>query len=172
MDSPGDDNDDSSLVDRLKRRIQESDASLSSQLESITNTTDQTVEATETKTKRKCCAQKAGSKTEKEGMSVSHRKKMKPNDFLSVKEGQLPRGRSTRRSTRVSEVLPDVCYLPLIKPVAELKAPVQALAYLENTCIGSAPGSKMPTHPQHSEVHCTAYALWCVQRVLYTCSFA
>ena len=59
-------------------------------------------------------------------------------------------GRPRRGS---ADALPDVC--PSQPPAA---VPCKAAAFLDSLCIGD--GTAMPTHPQHTGVHCSAYALW------------
>ncbi|GMI31584.1 hypothetical protein TeGR_g13172 [Tetraparma gracilis] len=63
-------------------------------------------------------------------------------------------GRPRRGS---ADALPDMCYVsgPSQPPAA---SPCKAAAFLGSLRIGD--GTAMPTHPQHTGVHCSAYALW------------
>ena len=76
----------------------------------------------------------------------------------SAASAKVPRGgaqpAAAGRPRRGSaDALPDVC--PSQPPAA---VPCKAAAFLDSLCIGD--GTAMPTHPQHTGVHCSAYALW------------
>ena len=76
----------------------------------------------------------------------------------SAASAKVPRGgaqpAAAGRPRRGSaDALPDVC--PSQPPAA---VPCKAAAFLDSLRIGD--GTAMPTHPQHTGVHCSAYALW------------
>ena len=80
----------------------------------------------------------------------------------SAASAKVPRGgtqpAAAGRPRRGSaDALPDVCYVsgPSQPPAA---SPCKAAAFLGSLRIGD--GTAMPTHPQHTGVHCSAYALW------------
>jgi hypothetical protein len=80
----------------------------------------------------------------------------------SAASAKVPRGSAQppapgRQQRGSADALPDMCYVsgPSQPPAA---SPCKAAAFLGSLRIGD--GTAMPTHPQHTGVHCSAYALW------------
>jgi len=72
-------------------------------------------------------------------------------------EAPSPRRRSRRQQP---ESFPNICYAPMQRAI-ELNgdgAAHGARALLSNLALGAANG--LPSHAQHTEAHCTPYALW------------